>query len=471
MSSILFINSLILIGILFFTFNFENYYIKQLSINMYNLIYKIENKIESLNNEINGVSIYEIVKGENISIDIIDNIDKKIVFTNKLNLDYFLLSTKDNLSKQKNIEYDTLRSINNQKYHSYIGKDRENVEFLIVEYTTESELYTINIRTQIASIKNSINTVLKFLMIIFIPIMLVSIILGIYLSKRFTKPIIELNNITDEISKLNFNKKSNINTDDEIETLGNNINKLSNEIEKSLKDLKVKNQDLKILIDDKEQKEILRREFVSGVSHELKTPITIISGYTQALLENIITDKESINYYLETILNESNNMEKMVLELLELYKLESRTSKLKIEKVNLKDLIHEISKKFEYRLNDINLVLETDNVEIECDKFRISQVINNYLDNAIHHINNENTIKISVNENIDDIFISVFNTGDTISDINKIWYSFSQLDESRSSNRIGLGLSICREILSMHNFNFGVLNKDNGVEFYFIIKK
>ena len=112
--------------------------------------------------------------------------------------------------------------------------------------------------------------------------------------------------------------------------LGNSINKLSSDIEKSLNELKYKNIELEKLIEYKNKEEILKREFVSSVSHELKTPITIISGYTQGLMSEILNTKEEKDYYLKTIYEESEKMTNMVNELLDLYKLESRTLKLNI---------------------------------------------------------------------------------------------------------------------------------------------
>ena len=459
----MFINFIIFVGILFFSLNFETFYTKHILKNMYSLSIDIKESLEK-NGYIDDYLIFEILKKDNFIVDIYkDNI---IIYTNrelpkKLNLDKFdkKYLYKENLNISK-------------KFESYIVEDlRENIEFLYFKTNISNE-HKIIIKTPITSIKDSVYISLKFLIIIFIPIMILSIFIVLYLSKKFTKPIIELNELTRKISNLDFTSKIDIKTNDEIEMLGNSINKLSSDIEKSLNELKYKNIELEKLIEYKNKEEILKREFVSSVSHELKTPITIISGYTQGLMSEILNTKEEKDYYLKTIYEESEKMTNMVNELLDLYKLESRTLKLNIEKVNLKDFIFDIIKKFEFKTKNINLEVDIFDIYIYCDKLRLQQVMNNFLDNAIHHVNSNKIIKIYT-ENIDDkIKLSVYNSGENILDTEKIWYSFSRLDEARTStsNRVGLGLSISKEILKMHKFDYGVINKDKGVEFYFYIK-
>lgn len=293
---------------------------------------------------------------------------------------------------------------------------------------------------------------------------------------KFTKPIRQLTHISNKISNLNFEEKVNIHTNDEIETLGNSINTLSLKVKNSMDDLKVKNEELEILIDNKIKQEKLRREFVSSVSHELKTPITVINGYAEGLRSDILNNEEDKQCYIDVIFEESKKMGLMVNDLLDLYKLESNTFKITKGKVDLEGLIRSVVKKHEFilseKLIDINLNLQK--IYILGDKIRLEQVFNNLIDNAINHTFKQGEIKIYTKLLNDDVYIGIYNTGENINenDFKKIWYSFVRLDKARSSsdNRVGLGLSIVREIITLHDGKYGVENKENGVEFWIKLK-
>ncbi|HSQ89489.1 HAMP domain-containing sensor histidine kinase, partial [Romboutsia sp.] len=338
-------------------------------------------------------------------------------------------------------------------------------------------LYSIVCKTPISSIKNSVETSSNFLFIIFIPIIALSIFMAIWFSNKFTKPIIQLTHISNKISDLDFDEKVHIYTNDEIEVLGNSINTLSSKIKNTMDDLKAKNEELEILINNKIKQEKLKREFVSSVSHELKTPITVIHGYAEGLRSNILDSEEDKQYYIDVICEESEKMGIMVNDLLYLYKLESNTFKIVKGKLNISDLIKSVVKKHEIILKDkeINIYLDLQEAYILGDKIRLEQVLNNLLDNAINHIDAKKQIKISTKLINNNIYIGVYNSGETIKENNleKIWYSFVRLDKVRNSNdnRIGLGLSIVREILNLHDGIYGVENKKDGVEFWIELKK
>lgn len=251
---------------------------------------------------------------------------------------------------------------------------------------------------------------------------------------------------------------------------------MSLKVKNSMDDLKVKNEELEILIDNKIKQEKLRREFVSSVSHELKTPITVINGYAEGLRSDILNNEEDKQCYIDVIFEESKKMGLMVNDLLDLYKLESNTFKITKGKVDLEGLIRSVVKKHEFilseKLIDINLNLQK--IYILGDKIRLEQVFNNLIDNAINHTFKQGEIKIYTKLLNDDVYIGIYNTGENINenDFKKIWYSFVRLDKARSSsdNRVGLGLSIVREIITLHDGKYGVENKENGVEFWIKLK-
>lgn len=480
LTGIILINSIILIGICIFRFGFEDFYIKQTSKELSKFGKSVGDLIgEGTEDDlINSISKYR--ESENISIDIYDKNDL-LIFTN--NYTPMNGHSSNNMIGKQGMSKKNRFVITNEykidkKLDSYVISDKlQGTEFLATITQLDNNLYSIVCKTPISAIKNSVDTSSSFLLIIFIPIIALSIFMAIWFSNKFTKPIIQLTHISNKISNLDFDEKVHIHTNDEIEVLGNSINTLSSKIKNTMDTLKTKNEELEILISNKIKQEKLKREFVCSVSHELKTPITVINGYAEGLRSNILDSEEDKQDYIDVICEESEKMGMMVNDLLDLYKLESNTFKIVKDKVNIEDLIKNVVKKHEIILKnkDININLDLQEAYILGDKTRLEQVLNNLLDNAINHIDEKKQIKISAKLINDNIHIGIYNSGETIkeSNLEKIWYSFVRLDKARNSsdNRIGLGLAIVREIINLHDGKYGVENKKDGVEFWIELKK
>jgi signal transduction histidine kinase len=282
------------------------------------------------------------------------------------------------------------------------------------------------------------------------------------------------------MSKLDFSQKYRVkDIDDEINNLGKSINLMSDELEKTIKQLQETNIELEKDIEEKSKIDEMRKQFISDVSHELKTPIALIQGYTEGLIENIATDEESKNFYLNVILDEANKMNVLVRKLLELMKLEYYGDReFNNHEFDISELIEEIIRKSKLLIEEekINLQINIDKpIYVYADEFFIGQVINNYFTNAIKQVkevNGEKTIKI-YNETKEDgkVRISVFNTGENIKeeDLTRIWTRFYKVDEARNreDGGTGIGLAIVKAIMNNYQNEYGVINKDNGVEFYF----
>ena len=223
----------------------------------------------------------------------------------------------------------------------------------------------------------------------------------------------------------------------------------------------------------------MRKSFISDVSHELKTPIALIQGYSEGLLENVNTDDESRKFYAEVILDETNKMDKLVKQLLELMKLEYGKREFSDTQFNIVELEKEVIRKSKVMLEEKQVEVELQSPEeitVIADDFYIEQVITNYLTNAIKHVeevNGEKRIVISNNVNIEKnkVRIKVFNTGINIKeeDLTRIWNRFYKVDESRNraDGGTGIGLSFVKAIMNNYKNDYGVVNKENGVEFYF----
>lgn len=344
--------------------------------------------------------------------------------------------------------------------------------------------YKIYIQIPVSAIEESVRISNNLLVIIGTIAIIIAGIAASYASKKFTNPILELNNITKQMSKLDFSRKYDVtDSDDEINELGKNINTMSEKLEGTIKQLRNSNIILERDIEEKSKIDEMRKQFISDVSHELKTPIALIQGYAEGLVENVNADEESKKYYAEVILDESNKMDKLVRQLLELMKLEYGKREFNNEQFNICELIQEVIRKCHVMIEEKEIkevIFNQENkIMAYADEFYIEQVFTNYFTNAIKHtkeVNGEKYIEIKIKENPEKqtARISVFNTGDTLSDedLERIWGRFYKVDESRhrADGGTGIGLAIVKAIMNNYNLKYGAVNRENGIEFYFDIK-
>ena len=343
--------------------------------------------------------------------------------------------------------------------------------------------YLIYIEVPIAAIEESVRISNNLLIIMGIIIAIVSAVISSVISMKFTKPILKLNEIANKMANLDFSEKYRVtDSDDEINELGKSINEMSNKLEKTIKQLRKNNNQLEKDIEEKSKIDEMRKQFISDVSHELKTPIALIQGYAEGLIENVNTDEESKKYYAEVILDESNKMDKLVKQLLELMTIEYGKRDFNNTKFNICELIQEVIRKCNVMLEETGAQVQFENtnpIYVYADEFYMDQVFTNYFTNAIKHVKEINgkkeiVIKTDINENNKKVRISVFNTGDNISEdnIQRIWGRFYKIDSSRNRNDggTGIGLSLVKAIMNSYNSEYGVINKKDGVEFYFDIE-
>ena len=388
-----------------------------------------------------------------------------------------ITSIKGTIRRNENIVYKN-KNVVIRKF-----KDNSNgITFMMFNATLDNN-YKLYIRMPVAPIYESVQISNKFLFLIGGFTIVIAGIVVSFISRKFTKPILELNDIANKMSKLDFSHKYRItDTEDEVNNLGKSINTMSDKLEKTIKQLKKTNIELEKDIEEKSKIDEMRKQFISDVSHELKTPIALIQGYSEGLIENVNKDEENRKFYAEVILDEANKMDKLVQQLLELMKLEYGKREFNNKKFNLCELIEEVIRKSTVMLEEKNIEVKFENkneVYVEADDFYIEQVVTNYFTNAIKHVKEQEgrkTIEIKVVPNVDKntVRISVFNTGDQIKeeDLNRIWNRFYKIDESRTreDGGTGIGLSLVKAIMNNYKNEYGVINKDNGVEFYFDLK-
>lgn len=361
---------------------------------------------------------------------------------------------------------------------------KNGISYIILSGNLENG-YFLHVRMPITSIQDSVKISNNFLIIIAGFVILISAIVMSIISKKFTEPILELSNIAQKMSNLDFSQKYKITTkgDDEINTLARSINTMSDKLEGTIKQLRNSNNQLERDIEEKSKIDEMRKSFISDVSHELKTPIALIQGYSEGLLENVNSDEENRKFYAEVILDETNKMDKLVKQLLELMKLEYGKREFNNREFDIVELEKAVIQKSKLLLEEkkVKVILDTSKeIKVFADDFYIEQVITNYLTNAIKNvkeIDGEKYIKIE-NENLTEsnvIRIKVFNTGENISEENleRIWKRFYKVDESRNRSQggTGIGLAFVKAIMTNYNMKYGVINCEKGIEFYFELTK
>ena len=449
----------------------ESYYLYYKKETILQSFYKINryltsNNISSSNAEL---ELEKLAINNNLNILITSNSNFVIYNSNK--------EFKEYLQGQEKIEKGKILYKTDNAYIVEAKDTKSEINFLMLAGVLDND-NIVYIRMPISSIKDSVKISNNFLYSLGVITVIISGIAILIISKKFTKPITELSNIANKMSNLDFSQKYRIkDSEDEIDNLGKSINKMSDKLEETITKLQKNNSELEKDIEEKSKIDEMRKQFISDVSHELKTPIALIQGYSEGLIENVNSDEESRKFYAEVIQDEANKMDKMVKELLELMKLEYGAKKFNDELFNVTELINEELRKYTVLLNENNIETKFDLKEpvyVYADNNFVEQIVNNYLSNAIKNaekINKEKYIKISFKIIEDKIRISVFNTGKNISKENmqRIWNRFYKEDTSRNREMggTGIGLSLVKAIMNNYNNEYGVINKTNGVEFYF----
>ena len=441
-------------------------------------VYKTVNNYYSNSQEENIETELEKIAIQN-NFDILIKNDQNVnIYTS--NKDFF--STLGQMNEMTNRFNTNIGQIieENSKFTIKKMKDsKTGISYILLSSTIDNG-YLLYIRIPINSIQESVKISNNFLYLMAGFTILIAAVIVSYVTRKFTDPILELNDIAKKMSNLDFSHKYRITgADDEINNLGKSINVMSEKLEKTIKQLRSTNTELEKDIEEKSKIDEMRKSFISDVSHELKTPIALIQGYSEGLLENVNTDEESRKFYAEVILDETNKMDKLVKQLLDLMKLEYGKREFNDKKFNIVELEKEVVRKSQVMLEEkqIKVKLETpEEINVIADDFYIEQVVSNYLTNAIKHIkeiDKEKYIKIENKVNIEEnkVCIKVFNTGEKIpeEDLDRVWKRFYKVDESRNRNDggSGIGLSFVKAIMQNYQKSYGVVNKENGVEFYF----
>ena len=383
------------------------------------------------------------------------------IFSDRMNnrftdLDLVLLNSLDD-SKSKIIV------LNNYKKNGYdlhlVGKTKDG--------------YAI-ISTSIESIKKDAKTTTIVIFLTSLITLLILLVLSYFISKLFSKKINEIKEVTDDITALKFNKKINVTTNDELGDLFNNVNIMSKRLEDNIKELEKANIKLKEDLIEKEKQENARKKLIANISHEFKTPLTIISGYSQLMLSEAKDEEDKKN--LNVMISEAERLSDLVHEFLELSKLESGNIKLNKEMVDINTIIkNEIDKlDVDIKNKGANVTLKLcKEAELFVDKREFTKVIENLLTNAIKFTKGDKRIVVKTYVKDEYFYYEVYNSGDTIkeSDMENIFNSYYKDKSTRNKKGTGLGLTIVKVVVDLHNGECFVKNTSDGVKFTIKIKK
>lgn len=334
--------------------------------------------------------------------------------------------------------------------------------------------YVFIIRSAMDSIAESVAIANRFLIYIGLATGIVSMILGLIASKRITRPISELTEISERMKSLDFNAKYTGNDRNEIGVLGENINELSETLKSTISELKSANAKLERDIARKTEIDDMRKEFLSNVSHELKTPIALIQGYAEGLKDCVNDDDESRDYYCDVIVDESAKMNSIVGKLLTLNQLEFGNEDINMERFDITEVIGGYLQSAEILVRQHEATVHfthDEDLYVWGDADKALEVFNNYFSNALNHLAGERVIDIRAQKSDNKVRVSVFNTGEPIpeAELDHIWEKFYKVDKARTREYggSGVGLSIVKAIQESIGERYGVINHRDGVEFYF----
>ncbi|HBF0341095.1 TPA: HAMP domain-containing histidine kinase [Clostridioides difficile] len=318
----------------------------------------------------------------------------------------------------------------------------------------------------------SINSKFEFwiwFIILVIFIMSIDFLLGKFISE----PITSINKSAKSMSQLDFSNPCTVNTNDEFGELSRSLNTMSTNLQQALSDLESANIQLEKDVNKERMLLEQRKELIDTISHEMKTPLGIIRAYTEGLMDE--ADEEKKKNYMNVIIEETDRMNNMIVSLLDLSALEAGVSKLNPERFDFIEFVETVAGRLLIDIPDANFYFIYDLPEYEVfvvvDKMRMEQVVENLIINAKKHVVYNGNLELSITCENGLLLFEIYNDGRIIEhdEISKIWSKFYRSVQSQRTGGSGLGLAIVSQILTMQGLEYGVNNRDRGVEFYFMI--
>lgn len=299
------------------------------------------------------------------------------------------------------------------------------------------------------------------------------------ISSIMTKPIQSIELVARQIAQLNFDVEAHEYNSRENESLSRSINLIASNLRTTLETLNTKNQELMELYDEQSKQVSLKKQLVSSISHELKTPLMIMQVTIQGILDGIVPEEEQVQE-MNNILDEINKSSIMIQDMLQIYRLDDANSQLEISEFDLTKTVTFFLHDFENAIRKYGLTVDAnlqDEVFVEGDHKLLKRVISNFMTNAIKYTPENGELYLEVSEHEDHVYFELTNYGIEIEEqeLEKIWMPFYRIErEDLPRNRTkgsGIGLYLVSEILKAHKANFGIVNVKNGVKAFFTLQK
>lgn len=413
------------------------------------LINTAQNITETYNEENYEAMLDDISHRDSACIELIKN--NKLVYVSNTFNKGCMANAKEDLYKKDFIESD------NTSARYTLKNPRFNNETLVLAFKLNNTTHLF-VSASLEPIDATVTILRSQLFYITLIVIILSLVVSYFISRIISNPIIKMKNKAKELAHGNYNITFENSDIEEINELSKTLNYACNELEKT---------------------EDLRRELMANVSHDLKTPLTMIKAYAELIRDVTHKDKEKMNKNLNTIIEETDRLNILVNDILELSKIRSNSTPLELEEFDLNELIKTIINRYEIYIEKENYNIEykeKPNTIIKADKKRIEQVIYNLVNNAINYTGDDKKVIINIKEEKQNIKVEIKDTGKGINkkDLEYIWDKYYKVDKTHSRVQVGsgIGLSIVKNILISHNFEYGVETKINkGTTFYFIIPK
>lgn len=334
-----------------------------------------------------------------------------------------------------------------------------------------NEKLNIEIRIPMMPVKESGEVLILFLPIVVIITIIMAMGSFYIYSRLIGRPLLKINETAKAMAKLDFSKKIDIVGEDELGELSRSLNHMSDSLEESIRNLEESNKKLLSDIEKERIEEKKRRDFIATISHELKSPITIVSGQLEGMIYNIGSFKDR-DKYLRKSYEVIGEMRGLVEEILTLNKYESDAFKVEMEKLNLSELLDKTIENQNFHLGNRGLNLKKNiesNINIYGDVKLIKRVLDNIINNAIKYSKDNTDIIVTLNKK-EKATLLVENIGDNINEeeIKKIFDPFYRLEKSRNrkTGGSGLGLYIVKSILDKHpNMEYKMTTEENRILF------
>ena len=458
--------AMVLIGVIHFFF-FDNYYEsdkRKALVQCYEMISSEERDMDSIDKYCTTYNITYMIADSSL-----DNVQTNIRREDRMITQIFgMIMNKED--KNLNVIF----SGDNYQISRFHDQRGDIDQLQLFTYLNSEEYVILESPLQSIAVAASISN--RFFIMISLIVIIISAFLIAFITRKLTARVEELSAAADRMANLDFDARYTGGGQDEIGRLGENFNNMSDSLEKAVSQLKSANARLEKDVQEKTEIDEMRREFLSNVSHELKTPIALIQGYAEGLKEMDL-DKESQEMYLDVISDEAVKMNRLVMQLMNLEQLESGNDTPDYQCFDLAELISGVltASKLMIDQAEAEVIFRPEGkVYVWTDEFKIEQVVTNYLTNALHHIKGEKKIIIDCSTENGIVTTTVFNTGDPIPEesLDKLWNKFYKVDKARtrSYGGSGIGLSIVKAIMDAHGQQCYARNLQGGTAFSFTLE-